>query len=129
MKFLLLTSLMLTSLSEEITQASSILKIEEVKKFQKKQKTILYACYLQLQSNKFPKHCFENKVFYIQFQKYFDEKCKEADWNSLYEMSQFLKNKNVSPSCLERIQKSKKIHLYKSKDQLIRGALKKYLED
>ena len=129
MKLLILTSLMLGNLSQELTKASSLSKIEEIKESLKNQKTTWHACHLQLQSYKFPKHCFEINVLYAQFQNYFDEKCEEASWKSLYEMSQFLKNKNINLSCLERIQQSKKIHIYKSKDQSIKRALKKYLEE
>ena len=113
MKLLILTSLMLSPFSQVGFQISSLEKMEEEKEFLKSQKIVWLACHFQLQSKIFPKHCFEIQSLYKQFQGYFDDQCQKASWKSLYEMSQLIKNKALHPSCLEKIEQSKKIYLYK----------------
>ena len=116
------------SLSQGIWQSTSLEKMEKIKEDQRKDRIVLQACRLQLKSDKFPKHCFSNKEFYKLFQKYFDQKCMEANWSALNKMIPFLKDENMSPDCLKKIAESKKIQSYQSQDQIVEKALREYLD-
>ena len=110
-------------------KAISLEQMEKMKEDQRKQKIVLYACQLQLQSNRFPKHCFSNKNFYRLFKKYFNKKCRETNWDSLIKLLPLLENKDIDEECLSRIEESKKIQNYQTQDQIVQKALKKYLRD